>query len=283
MKKHFLVFLTVGALIFTSSGLALAQEGLGQKKMFENLKGIGESFKQLKQASDSSSPSGKIALEEVGRLRGQTGHILLKGADQLKRILERIQGDERLTEQEKSRLTKEIQEALNEINQVKEKLALGKDEEAIRGLQQMFQEKKGRQALMPKANLTFAVSRLESLLTKIKGLTPKVQSLINELKSQGKDTKELQENLDSINERLNTVETTLSGVKTKLESINSQTQDPQAVLTEVRKELAKVRAEFAKIRHDIAQLRGTFRITLNHGSEATPSASFREKVEESAN
>lgn len=193
---------------------------------------------------------------------------------ELNRLLQRIQNDQKLTSDEKSNLSSDIQSAINGLTTLKSKIDADTDLTTLKSdAKQIVSGFKVFDIIVPKTRLLITIDNLMTVTTKIAGFTPKIQDLIKNLKSEGKDVTQLQSLLNDVNSRLTAINNQLSSDKTLVLGITTSTTDPKSTFTQVRKDLAGVRQGLAQVRHDFAQMRDTFHIIITGGNSGNGSAS----------
>lgn len=194
--------------------------------------------------------------------------------DRLNKLLQRIQNDQKLTSDEKSNLSADIQSDITGLTNLKSKVDSDTDMATLRSdAKQVVTKFRVFEIAVPKTRLLIIIDNLQSVVTRISGFTPKIQDLINNLKSQGKDVTQLQSSLDDINGKLTALNDKLSSDKSIVLGVTLSTSDPKSIFTQVRKDLADVRHTLGEIRHDFGQMRETFRIIITGGNSGNGSAS----------
>lgn len=190
---------------------------------------------------------------------------------ELGKLSSRIQNDSRLSADEKSSLTAEIQTNITGLTNLKTKIDADTDIAVARTDAKSIYSFRIYMVVVPQTRLLITIDNLATLTTNLQGLTPKVQDLINTLKSQGKDVSNLQSLLDDINKQLSTISTKLATDKQTVMAVTPQTANPGATFASVRQDLASVRQDFATIRHDVGQMRVDFKgqFQVNAGNPKT--------------
>ncbi len=267
-----LMVLSIGSGVFAedskNASTSAGTSGTSSANSFFNVNDITQLFKQ---ASDS-------AQKTQDRLQN-----IIKGADMmitnrittLNALNTRIQGDTRLTTDEKTSLTTDVQNAINGLTTLKATIDADTDITKARADAKMVVTNfRIYEVLEPKLRLLVTINNLQTTSTNVGGLIPQIQNLINTLGGTGKDVSALNTLLTDISSQLTTVNTTLTADLAKVQGVGTTTTDPQSVFTGVRQDLAQiVRADFAKIRADFAQMRETFhQLILGSIKNATVSA-----------
>ncbi len=239
--------------------------------------GAQELIKEVNRDQKRANITTERKQDELARIKKRADAEINRRINSLNKLLTRIQNDNKLSADEKSSISADINSNIAGLTSLKAKIDADIDAATARSdAKQIFTNFRIFANFEPKIRLLITIDNLQAVANKILGFTPKIQDLINNLKSQGKDVTSLQARLDDINKNLTLINSQLAADKTTVLSVTVSTSDPKTVFTTVRQDLAKVRESFAQIRHDIAQMRDTFRITIQGGNSTnttTPSAS----------
>lgn len=220
----------------------------------------------------------EIKQDELAKIIKRANTEIDRRVDKLNKLLQRIQNDQKLSADEKTNLSTDIQGDINGLTTLKAKIDADTDLATARSdAKQIFTNFRVFAIVLPKTRLLIAIDNLQAVATKISGFTPKIQDLINNLKGQGKDVTQLQASLDDINTRLTSINSTLASDKTLVLGITVSTTNPKSTFEQVKKDLAGVRQSLAQIRKDFAQMRDTFRIIITGGNSDNTSASVGPK------
>ncbi len=229
----------------------------------------------LQRVVNQASKSAARADSELANIKKRADAAIDKRVTDLNSALQKIQGDKKLTSDEKSSLSGDIQTAISGLTSLKTKIDGDTDVATARAdAKKIVSDYRVYLVLEPKTRLLITIDTLQKLDANLQGLTPKVQDLINKLKGEGKDTSKLQSLLDDANSKLTTINTQLSTDKSKVQATSiSDVNGAHSTFVSVRQDLANVRSQFASVRADIAQMRDQFRIILKgQGANSTPSA-----------
>ncbi len=243
MKKSLIIFIsiTIGLLATTQAN---AQLGEGKVK---------NEINRLENRASKSATNQSLRLSKI-KERGDK--LITNRINQLNRLLNRISNDKRLSAQEKTSLSSDIQADINGLTTLKAKIDADTDVDTAKAdAKQIITNYYIYKIFVPKIRLLITIDNLQTLSTNMGQFTPEIQNLINTLKTQGKDVSNLQALLDDINSQLQTINTSLSSDKSKVEAVSISTQYYASIFIQVRQDLASVRADFAKIRKDIGQMR----------------------------
>lgn len=246
MKKVLIVF---AAIVL---GLAVVGKVNAETKIERTPNLINRSEnKATRSAADQS--------QRLEKIKTQADKLISNRIASLNSLLQRVTNDTRLSADEKSYLSSQIQSTIDNLNALKAQIDADTDVDTAKAdAKTIITNYYIYRIFVPKIRLLLAVNNLQALSLKLSSTSASIQNLINTLKNEGKDTSVLQNLLDDVSLQLSVINTTLTNDKTKLETLNT-TSDFQAVLVQVRKDLAEVRSNFAKIRNDIAQMRTNFR------------------------
>ncbi len=261
MNKYLIIFITVvaGLMIVTS---VQAQFGI------ERLRNQANHLE--KRASISAANQG----ERLTAVKQRADRMIVDRINELDRLLSRIQTDQRLSSDDKTSLSSDIQTDINGLTALKAKVDADTDlNTAKTDAKQIITSYYIYKMFVPKTRLMIIINNLQSLTQNLQAITPQIQNIINTLKSQGKDVSSLQSLLNDIDNRLQTITSTLSTDKTEVQAVSATTTDPNSVFTQVRKDLASVRTSFAGIRNDISQMRVDFRVVILGGSNQPSTSS----------
>lgn len=245
MKKILIVF---AAIIFSLAVVVKVNAQLGTGR-------VQNEANRLEKRATISAVNQAQRLE---RIKTQADKLISNRIASLNTLLQRVANDQRLSADEKSSLSSQIQSTVDGLNTLKTKIDADTDVTTAKAdAKTIITDYYIYRMFVPKIRLLLTIDNLQALSTKLAGTSTSIQNLINTLKGEGKDTTAIQNLLNDMNLQLSTINTTLSSDKTKIESITT-TSDFQPVLVGVRQDLAGVRNDFAKIRNDIAQMRSHF-------------------------
>lgn len=213
----------------------------------------------INRAENKASISAANQSQRLEKIKTQANKLISNRIGSLNTLLQRVNNDQRLSADEKSSLSSQIQTTIDGLNTLKAKIDADTDADTAKAdAKTIITNYYIYRMFVPKIRLLLAVNNLQALSAKLYETSTSIQDLINTLKNEGKETSVLQGLLDDVNSQLAKINTNLANDKTKLETLNT-TSDFQTILVQVRKDLAGVRNDFAKIRNDIAQMRINFR------------------------
>jgi len=255
MKKYLII-------VFIIAGL-----GLLNNKQVEAQFNVGRIKNEINKLENKASKSAANQEKRLSKIKERADKLITNRINQLNRLLNRISNDKRLSAEEKTSLSSEIQAIINGLTTLKAKIDADTDVDTAKtDAKQIITKYYIYKIFVPKIRLLITITNLQTLSANIGQLTPEIQNLINTLKSQGKDVTSLESLLDDINSQLQTINTSLSDARSKVEAVSISTQDSASIFVGVRQDLANVRANFAKIRRDIGQMRVDFRTQIKINS-----------------
>lgn len=277
MTKKILILFLVGlftlssynfvSAIDTATGEARTTTSVGSASSFFN---IDEINKLIKEASNSANKS------------QQQLASVIKGADMmitnrittLNNLISRIQGDNRLTSDEKTALSAEIQSTISGLNSLKATIDADTDVAKARSdAKKIVTDYYVFVKLEPKIRLLITLNNLEATSSNVQTLVPQVQNLINTLQGQGKDTSGLTGLLTDISSQLTTINTTITKDKGLLQGISATSKDNDTVFSTVKSDLSDiVKTDFGKIRTDFSQMKTAIRQLISGSAAPAPSA-----------
>ncbi len=266
MKKGLIALSLITSTLLVSSASVLAADDLGAQRL------INQGTRMEAQASVASQRQATNLQE----LKQRADKAIDNRIAELNRLSTRIQNDTRLSADEKTSLTTDINTDISGLTSLKTKIDADTDITTARAdAKTIVTNYRIFMVLVPKIRLLITIDNLSALDTKLQGLAPKLQDLINNLKTQGKDVTTLQASLDDMNSRHNDISTRLVTDKTKVQGVSiNDFATAHSTFVSVRQDLAQnVRASFAQIRHDIAQMREDFKINIKNGSAEPKSSS----------
>lgn len=252
MKKYLLTFTVVALLSFTGN-LSFAKGGndafgLNSPSQVQKMETAGTQAAVNKQKSQE---------QRLQTIKKRADKMIEDRLSEANKLLMLIGQNQKLSTDEKTSLSKEIQAVIAGLNLLKTKVDADTNvSDALADAKQIIANYKIFAMFVPKIRLTITIDNLQALAGKLQDLSSKLQTLIDNLKSEGKETINLQSLLDDINARLKTlISVSLTNDKTILVAVSVSTSNPQNIFTQVRKDLARIRVDFAKIRHDLALMR----------------------------
>jgi DNA repair exonuclease SbcCD ATPase subunit len=237
---------------------------------------------------------GKHLINEVNHFQNQASSAANKNQDNLQGIIQkadslianrlsslnelltRLQNDKRLSANEKSSLTSDIQNEISGLTSLKTKIDADTDVTTARtDAKQIITNYYVYVVFDPKVRLLITINNLQTVTANVQALVPQLQSLINTLKSQGQDVTQLQALLDDISSQLQTINTTLTNDATTVEGVSvSSESTAHTTFVKIHQDLSQiVKTDFGKIRSDFEQMRTLFKQIISPGKDKNASSS----------
>lgn len=229
---------------------------------------------QENQASKSADRQATRQADQLSNVIKRADTLIQNRLTSLSNLKTRINGDSRLSADEKSSLSANVDTDVSGLTTLKTKIDADTDVTVARtDAKSIITDYHIYLIFMPKIRLVLIIDNLSTLTTNFQALTPKIQDLINNLKGQGKDVTTLQSQLDDINSRLQTITTTLNSDKQTLMALTASSTNAATTFSKVRSDLVTTRQSFAQIRQDITKMRAAFGSVFSKtGASASPSA-----------
>lgn len=203
---------------------------------------------------------------ELTRIQKRADTMIRVRLDSLQKLQTRIQNDKRLTADEKTVFTSDINTITSQLTTLKAKIDADTDAAtALSDAKSIVTSYRIYEVFEPKIRLTLIIDNLQTTTNQLASLMPKIQTLLNTLKSQGKDITAAQTALVDSTTQLTAINTILVTDKSLLDGVSVGSSNPASVFVEIRKNLATVRADLAKIRSDFATIRTNLQIILPKG------------------
>ena len=244
MKKYFIVVTSFSILIFLAAQSSFAKSAYGEGNAVKDANNL------LRQAQNTINNSSKAAVreqEQIIKLKQKGDKMADQRIASLNTLITRINNDKRLTSEEKTALSLDIQNAISGLTALKAKIDQDTTIADLRiDIKQIVTNYKVYEVLEPKIRILVTIDNLQDVSNRLGFLTPKLQIFIDDLKSQNKNVSDLQILLDDINSNLSAINAKLSADKTAVMNISVNTANAKDTFVSVRKDLAQVRALFAK-------------------------------------
>ncbi len=185
--------------------------------------------------------------------------------------ISRIQNDNKLTSDEKTNLTSEIQTSIKGLTTLKTKIDADTDATTARS--------DAKQIITNylfgiKIHLLIAISDLQATSANLQTLIPQIQNIINTMKSEGKNTSQMQTLLTDASSQLGIMNTTLTTDKTTINNISINTSNLyNSALFQVRQDISKPVQNLTKIKTDFSQIRKLIKESRLSDKQTTPTVS----------
>lgn len=272
MKKY-IIIASLLILILLVAQSAFAKSAYGEGNIVKDANNL---FRQAQNTINNASKTAVREQEQIIKLKQQGDKMATQRIASLNRLLTRINNDKRLTSDEKTALSLDIQNAINGLTALKAKIDQDTTIADVKvDIKQISANYKVYAVLEPKIRILVIIDNLQDISNRLSLLAPKLQVFINDLKGQNKNVSDLQILLNDINSNLSIINTKLSADKTAIMNISVNTVNAKDAFVSVRKDLAQIRALFAKIRHNIALMRENLGGVLKNpttGPSLAPSA-----------
>lgn len=272
--KKLIYFITT---ILACGGLAFAQavvpafavDTLGGQKI------VNTTNRLENRVENQASKSANRSANQLQTIIQKADTLITNRLDSLNTTSNRIQSDTRLSANEKSSLTANIQQEVSGLMALKAKIDADTDATTARtDAKQIITNYYIYEVFEPKVRLLITLNNMETTLGYVQALVPQLQNLINTLKSQGKDVSQLQPLLDDVSTQLTTIDTTIGTDITTVQNVSvSNNTTAKATFSKVRQDISQViKGGYAKIRSDFSQMRPLFKTAIGVGgtTKVTP-------------
>ena len=207
---------------------------------------------------------------ELSRIQARANQMIQVRLTSLQNLLTRVQNDTKLSADEKTSFTNDINTAISGLTALKAKIDADSDvTTALADTKSIVTSYRIYVVFEPKTRLTLIIDNLQTTTNTLSDLNTKIQTLLDTLKSEGKNTTTSQNALTDAVSQVSAINALLTTDKSLLSGVNVGSTSPESVFVQVRKDLATVRADLAKIRSDYASLREDIRIILPKGTVTT--------------
>lgn len=178
----------------------------------------------------------------------------------LNNLITRIKNDPKLTADQKTNLTSQVQTAISGLTSLKAKIDADTDvTTALADGKQIFTNYRVYEEFEPKIRFLILLNNLSSTATKIQSLMPQLQNIVNNLKSQGKDVSGLTPLLADINAQLQTINSSITSDIATVSALTPSSTNSQTTFQQVKNDIQNIRGDFTKIKDDMTKMRVVFR------------------------
>lgn len=258
---------TIAAIVLAQSAMhVFATQGAGGQKL------INQENRMQEHAQNQASRSAARQSTELQNVITRANSLIASRLSSLNSLMTRVQGDTRLSSDEKSSLTSDIQTDINGLTALQTKIDADTDVTTARSdTKTVITNYYIYAVFMPKMRLLITLNNLQTTTAYIQALETQLQSLVTTLQSQGKNVSQLTPLLSSITSQIQTINTTLSGDITSVEGISITSESgASSTFQKVRQDISQiVKTGFTQIRSDFSQMRSIFKQIILPGS-ATP-------------
>ena len=273
MKKlpNITTAVAITSILLMQSVVPTFAQNLGGQKVVNQVNSLQN--REQNQASKTANRQSS----ELQNIINRSNTLITNRITTLNKLSTKVQSDNRLSDNEKTTLSSQLQTEIGELNALKSKIDTDTDVTIARTDERLIITDYYVYAVFePKIRLTIIINNLQTVTSNVQALVPQLQNLINTYKSQGKDVTQLQALLNDISSQLQTINTTLNNDSTTLSNVSvSSESSAKTTFTQIRQDLSQiVRTGFAKIRSDFAQMRPLFKqlIVPAKSPNASPSA-----------
>jgi hypothetical protein len=244
-------FLALAAVMVFKGTSAVSAEDLGVTRLIHDVNDM----------HNQATRSAEIQQKRLPEIIQHADTFINNRITSLNSLNTRIQNDARLTADEKSALTGQVQTAISGLTTLKGTIdADTSAQTALNDAKQIVTTYRVYEVLEPQTRLLITLHNIQTTVTNIQGLIPQLQNLINTLQTQGKDVTQLTPLLTDISSQLQTILNSISTDITTVQNVSPTTANPQTVFKQVQSDIQNViKTDFAKVRQDIEQMRKIFR------------------------
>ena len=265
MNNKVIITIAISATILAQSALpAFAIQSIGGQKLVN----------QVTREENQSSKAAQRQGTELQNIITRSNTLISNRIASLNELSTRVQNDTRLSTNEKSTISSNIQTAISGLTALKTKIDADTDATTARGDEKtIITGYYVYAAFEPKTRYLVILNNLQTTTANLQALVPQLQNLINTLKSQGKDTTQLQSLLSDVSSQLQTINTTITSGITTVENIPTTSEPASGTFTSIKTNITQVvKTSFAKIQSDIQQMRPLFKQLISSNS-TTPAPS----------
>lgn len=232
---------------------------------------IDEINKLIKEASSSANRS-QVQLQNIIKAADE---MIANRITSLNNLNTRIQGDTKLTVDEKASLTADVTTAITGLNTLKAKIDADTDVATAKAdTKQIVTNFYIYARLEPKMRIFITLNNLQTTITNLQNLVPQIQSLITTLNSQGKDTSDISLLLNDISAQLTAAQTTITNDAASINGITDSTGSADSTFNKVKTDInGLVKDNFGKIRTDFNKMRMDFKSLITGESSHNASSS----------
>ncbi len=283
MKKTKLIILTASLIFVVSGGFVYAIDYPSATNTANTTKdsnststsagsffNVDEINKFFKEASNSANRQ-EIQLQNVIKAADA---MIANRISTLNALKTRIDSDKRLTADEKTSLTSDVQTTITGLNSLKTTIDADTDLAKAKADTKLIVTNYYVYAFLePKLRMLITLNNLQTTSSNISSLLPQVQDLVTKVGGQGKDVSGLNTILVDISSQLSSVNATIASDISLLNGVTASSSNAKDILAQVKTDLNTiVKTDFVKIREDFKQLRNLFHQTIT-GSTSSPEES----------
>lgn len=194
---------------------------------------------------------------ELAKIQQRGATMIDQRITSLTKLLGRVNEDTKLTTDDKTLLSSDIQTVISALQTLKAKIQADTDTTTARADTKTIVTSYHIYVIFePKERLLITIGNLTALANNVQKVTTNVQNYINTQNGKGFDTATWQAAVTDIQNKLADINTRLAADKALLTNLSlSNTDAAKTAFTTVRQDLATVRQDFAAIRADFAKIR----------------------------
>lgn len=196
--------------------------------------------------------------QDLARIQSKAASMIDERITALTKLLGRLNEDTKLTADDKTTLSNDIQTTISALQALKAKIQSDTDVTTARADAKTIVTSYHIFVIFePKMRLLITIDNLTSLANNVQNVATNVQNFINTEKGKGIDTTTWQAAVTDIQNQLADINTKLAADKTALNNLSLSSTDASAhtTFTAIRQDIATVRQDFAAIRADFAKIR----------------------------
>lgn len=230
---------------------------------------------QVHREQNQASRAAQRQSNQLQNIINRSNTMITNRLTSLTTLSTRIQNDTRLSPNEKSTLSSDIQTAISGLTALKTKINADTDATTAKSDEKtIITGYYVYAAFEPKIRYLIILNNLQTVTLNLQALVPQLQNLINTSQSKGANVTQLQSLLNDVSSQLQTVNATITTDIITVEHIPTTSKSAAGTFSNIRTNITQVvRTGFAKIRSDIEQMRPLFKqMILQNGVTPTPQA-----------
>lgn len=233
--------ITIAAVVFALSVPTLPAQAVNS----------GPLMRQEEKLEKHASAAATAQQNELTRIIQRADTMIQVRLTSLQNLLTRISSDKRLSDNQKSSMTADINTTISNLQALKAKIDADTDVTTARNdAKSIVTSYHVYATYEPKERLMVIIENLQTSATNVQSVLTRLSTFVDTLKSQGKDTTGLTTLLTDMNTKLTDITTKLSADSTLLAGVSVTNATYQTTFIQVRQSLATVRADYAGILSD---------------------------------
>jgi len=229
---------------------------------------------QLNRETNQASRAANRQQNQLQNIINRSNTLIQNRLTSLNTLSSRVQNDPRLSANEKSTLSSDIQTYIGGLTALKTKIDADTDATTARSDEKtIFTSYYIFVAFEPNIRYLIILNNLQTTTANLQALVPQLQNLINTFKSNGDDVTQLQSLLSDVSSQLQTINTTITNDTATVENISTTSQPASGTFSNIRNDITQVvRSGFSKIRSDFEQMSPLFKQIISQ-KQVTPTSS----------